>query len=398
MTQANTQGARQGPRHRLAGVRPDYWLLGAAVTLLSLGLVMVASASLPMAEERLHQPFYYVIRQALFIGLGLVVGFLAWRMPLRLWERFGSGLFLIGLLLLAAVLVPGVGREVNGSSRWLPLGAFNVQVSEFVKVFAVIYIAGYLVRRAQEVCIGWWGFFKPMVLLVVACGLLLVEPDFGAASVLWATVLGMMFIGGARLSQFIALLALAAGMAALLVVSAPYRMERILAFLDPWADPYNSGFQLTQALIAFGRGEWLGVGLGASIQKLFYLPEAHTDFLFAVIAEELGLVGAIGVILLFTMLIWRALSLGHWAARLGQPFAGYLAWGLGLLLGLQAFINLGVNMGLLPTKGLTLPLMSYGGSSMLAACLAVGLLLRIHEELQRVAPYEILERDRWVHV
>lgn len=392
-----TERTEGQPGRRYMGRHPDWGLLMAGLVLVGLGLVMVASASLHLADRQMGQPFHYVNRQALFIVLGLLVGYISWRMPLVYWHKAGMPLLLIGLFLLGLILIPGLGREVNGSVRWFPLGSFSLQVSELAKLFVVIYMAGYLARHNEDLRTGWSGFLKPIVLLILACALLLAEPDFGAASVLLATVLGMMFVGGARLGQFTALFFSTAAAGALLVLYSPYRLQRVLAFTDPWADPYNSGFQLTQALIAIGRGEWFGVGLGASVQKLFYLPEAHTDFLFAVIAEELGLVGAITVILLYAFIVWRAFRLGAAAHQRGRPFAGHLAYGLGLLIGLQAFVNLGVNMGLLPTKGLTLPLMSYGGSSMLTACLTLGLLLRVAEELPGEKVREWFERSSWIH-
>ncbi len=356
----------------------DPWLLGAVLTLLALGLVMVASASIAIAERQTGQPFYYFWRQALFVAAGLFAGMLVLRARLVYWERLGPALLLLGLVLLVAVL--GLGREINGSTRWLNLGLFNLQPSELVKLFIVVYLAGYLVRRGEEVRRSVKGFLKPMLLVALIGALLLAEPDFGATAVITATVLGMMFLGGVRLWQFGVLFAGILGAAATLVLTAPYRMARLTSFVDPWADPFDSGFQLTQALIAFGRGEWFGVGLGGSVQKLFYLPEAHTDFLFAVLAEELGLMGVLAVVGLFGLLVWRAFLIGRRAQQAGSDFAAYLSYGLGLWLGMQAFINLGVNMGVLPTKGLTLPLMSYGGSSIVVTCMACALLLRVSHE------------------
>lgn len=377
-------------RRRPAGVRQlpyDAWLLGAAVTLLALGLVMVYSSSITIADRQLGQPGYYLLRQSAFVITGLLLASLTFTLPLRLWQHAGPLLLLSGFVLLALVLVPGVGREVNGSMRWISLGPVNLQVSELVKLFVVVYLAGYLVRRGDEVRASIKGFLKPMLILALLGVLLLLEPDFGATAVMVATALGMMFLGGVRLWQFLVLLLLVLATLAVLAVSSPYRMQRLTAFLDPWADPFNSGFQLTQALIAFGRGEWLGVGLGGSIQKLFYLPEAHTDFVFAVLAEELGLLGATLVILLFGIMVWRAFAIGKLAEAGGHGFAAYLAYGLGLWIGLQAYINIGVNMGVLPTKGLTLPLMSYGGSSIVVMCLVVALLQRVAYELrQSTAP------------
>lgn len=355
----------------------DPWLLGSALALIGLGLVMVCSASITMANREWGRPFYFFDRQSLYIVVGLVSGLIMVRIPTVLWERYGMVLILFSILLLALVLVPGIGRSVNGSTRWIALGPLNLQVSELAKLFSIVYLAGYLVRRSAEVRTVMSGFLRPMVLLSIMVLLLLVEPDFGAAVVMLATALGLMWLGGVRWWQFLLLLGFMAATLMVLAVSSPYRMARLTTFLNPWADPYSSGFQLTQALIAFGRGEWFGVGLGASVLKLFYLPEAHTDFLFAVLAEELGLVGAVIVIGLFSVLVGRALIIGRRAERSGRLFAGYLAYGLGLWIGLQAFINIGVNMGVLPTKGLTLPLMSYGGSSIVVMCLAVAMLLRV---------------------
>jgi cell division protein FtsW len=356
----------------------DASLLSAALLLLALGLVMVSSASVSIAERQMGEALYYFWRQAAFVGIGLLAGFAVLNVRLVYWERLGPWFLLLSLSLLVLVLL--IGREVNGSVRWLALGPVNFQPSELVKLFVVVYLAGYLVRRGKEVRETVKGFLKPMALVGLIAILLMLEPDFGATAVIAATVLGMMFLGGVRLWQFGVLMLLTSGLAAALAVSSPYRVARLTSFVNPWADPFNSGFQLTQALIAFGRGEWLGVGLGASIQKLFYLPEAHTDFLFAVLAEELGLIGVIVVIGLFALIVWRAFAVGQSAAQAGNHFGAYTAYGIGMWLGLQAFINLGVNMGVLPTKGLTLPLMSYGGSSIVMSCVAVALLLRISHE------------------
>ncbi len=363
----------------------DASLLYAVVFALGFGLVMMASASFGVAERELGQPSYYLMHQLGYIGVSVLAGFLVYSsLSLEFLERHSGKLLIAAFALLILVLIPGVGREVNGSTRWLSLGVVRVQPSEFAKLFTFIYLAGYLVRRGDEVRNAVRGFVKPMAVLAVLCVLLLAEPDFGAAAVLMGTAMGMMLLGGVRIWQFGVLLVFVVCALAVLAVSSPYRMARITAFLNPWADPFASGFQLTQALIAFGRGEWFGVGLGGSIQKLFYLPEAHTDFLFAVIAEELGLAGSIAVIALFTFIVARSFMIARRAETAGRPFASYLASGLGLWFGLQAYTNIAVNMGLLPTKGLTLPLMSYGGSSMLAACIAMGLLLRIERETRRV--------------
>lgn len=371
-----------GQRNGVAGRCPrlDYGLLIVALALLLLGLVMVTSASVTMADRHWQQPFYYALRQAVYMGLGLGLAALVLQIKLSVWER-GSFVWLaLALALLVLVLIPGVGREVNGSVRWLALGPLRLQVSEPAKLLLLMYLAGYLVRRGEEVRNQVTGFLKPMGVLVVAAVLLLAEPDFGATVVLMTTVLAMTFLAGVRLWQFAILMGLAGLAFTLLAVSSPYRMARLTAFLNPWADPFDSGFQLTQSLIAIGRGDLFGVGLGAGIQKLFYLPEAHTDFVFAVLAEELGLLGVLTVIGLYAFLVWRAFAIAAVARHGQQPFAAYLAYGIGIWFGLQSFINIGVNMGLLPTKGLTLPLLSYGGSSLLVMCAAVALLLRIDYE------------------
>jgi cell division protein FtsW len=375
-------------KHRAAGgdavLTIDMGLLYALLSALAFGLVMMASASFGVADRELGQPSYYLLHQIVYIAVSVLVA--AWivsYLSLEFLERHGGRLLIGAFAVLILVLLPGIGREVNGSTRWLSLGVVRVQPSEFAKLFTIIYLAGYLVRRGDEVRSAVRGFIKPMALLAVLCVLLLAEPDFGAAAVLMGTAMGMMFLGGVRIWQFGVLLVFVLLALAGLAISSPYRMARVTAFLNPWADPFASGFQLTQALIAFGRGEWFGVGLGSSIQKLFYLPEAHTDFLFAVVAEELGLAGSIAVIVLFTFIVAKSFMIARRAETAGRPFAAYLAYGLGLWFGLQAYTNIAVNMGLLPTKGLTLPLMSYGGSSMLAACIAMGLLLRVDYESRR---------------
>ncbi len=362
--------------------RPDAWLFGAAALLVGLGLVMVASTTITAADRHLGQPFYYLARQAAYLGVGLVIALVVSSVRLVYWERLGPVLLVAGFLSLLLVFIPGIGKQVNGSYRWLALGPVKLQPSELVKLSVVVYLAGYLVRHGEQARTTILGFITPMLLIALIAALLLREPDFGAAAVITATALGLMFLGGVRLSLFGLLVAAAGAALAALAVAAPYRLERLSVFLNPWADPLKGGFQLIQALIAFGRGEWWGVGLGASIQKLFYLPEAHTDFLFAVLAEELGLAGALAVILLFALLVWRIFALGRRAELAGHRFAAYLAYGLGLWTALQSFINIGVNTGLLPTKGLTLPLLSYGGSSLVASCIALALLWRVDYELR----------------
>ncbi len=341
---------------------------------------MVASASVTIADRDHHDPFYFLWRQMVAAMIGLSCCFLAVRTPLATLERLGALSLLMALALLIAVLVPGVGRVVNGSMRWIRLGPVSFQASEPAKLFVIIYLASYLVRHEHKVRSTFAGMMKPFLVLTLIGGLLLLEPDYGVTAVLFATALGMLFLGGVPLTRFVGWGAVAVTALVALAMLAPYRLERLMTFMDPWADPYDRGFQLTQALIAIGRGEWWGVGLGGSIQKLFYLPEAHTDFIFAVLAEELGLIGSLVVIAAYTLVVWRAVVIGGQAQRAGQPFAEHLAYGIGMLIGLQAFINMGVNMGVLPTKGLTLPLVSYGGNSMMVTCAAFGILFRAERE------------------
>lgn len=359
----------------------DPVVLAISALLLLGGMVVLASASISVADGATGDPFYYIERQALAAVLGAAGGIVCLYVPLKTWRALGPLMLLVGLALLIVVLVPGVGHSVNGSTRWLRVGFINVQVSEPARLCLLLYLAGYLVRRNRPLREGFTGFVRPMLLLCLACALLLAEPDFGAAIVLLATALAMLFVAGARLRDFCLFFGVAVVAMAALAVTSPYRMKRLTGFLDPWADPFNSGFQLTQSLIAIGRGEWFGVGLGNGVQKLFYLPEAHTDFVFAVFAEEFGLVGASALVGLFLALIWRIFRLAMRAVRSERFFEAYLAVGLGTWLGLQAFINIGVNMGLLPTKGLTLPLVSYGRSSLIVTLVSIGLLLRIHHEL-----------------
>jgi cell division protein FtsW len=359
----------------------DPVLLFIAVTLLFVGLVILASASISISDNTQNDPFYYVGRQAIAALLGGAAGFACLFIPMRFWSNLGPLMLLIGLALLLVILVPGVGHTVNGSTRWLRLGSINLQVSEPVRLCLMIYLAGYLVRQNKTLREQFWGFLRPMLVLSLACILLLAEPDFGAAIVLLTTALAMLFVAGARFRDFLIFFGGAVLAMAALAITSPYRLQRMTGFLDPWSDPYDSGFQLTQSLIAIGRGEWLGVGLGDGVQKLFYLPEAHTDFVFAVFAEEFGLLGSLILIGLFLGLLLRICMLGIRAANCGRFFEAYLAVGIGTWLGLQTFINIGVNMGLLPTKGLTLPLISYGRSSLIVAMVSIGLLLRIHHEL-----------------
>ncbi|MDH3990995.1 MAG: putative lipid II flippase FtsW [Gammaproteobacteria bacterium] len=362
-------------------IRIDPVLLGITLTLLLGGLVVLASASISTAENSAGDPFFYVGRQAVAALLGAAAGFICLFVPMHFWRSTGPLMLLFAFGLLVVVLVPGVGHTANGSTRWIRLGVFNLQASELARLCLMIYLAGYLVRHNKTVREQFSGFVRPMIVLFIASCLLLAEPDLGAAVVLVAVAFAMMFVAGARFRDFFVFAALAVAGAGTLAVTQQYRLDRLTGFMDPWADPYDTGFQLTQSLIAIGRGEWFGVGLGDGVQKLFYLPDAHTDFVFAVFAEEFGLFGSLLVISLFSALLWRIFSLGIRAANSEHFFEAYLAIGIGTWLGLQAFINLGVNMGLLPTKGLTLPLISYGRSSLIVAMISLGILFRIHHEL-----------------
>ncbi len=368
-------------------VEYDAVLTWIVIALLSLGLVMVYSASIATAEASKATGFqqsYYLLRHGLYIFLGVLAGVMAFQIPSKTWQSIAPYLFMLGVILLTLVVIPGVGREVNGSRRWLSLFVFNLQPSELMKLIVVLYAADYTVRKGI-VKNSFSKAFLPMFVVMLIVGvLLLTEPDMGAFVVICAIAMSTLWLGGYRLKVFAALLmALPAAFTALIIFS-PYRLQRVTSFMDPWADPFGKGYQLSHALIAFGRGEWFGVGLGASVEKLFYLPEAHTDFLLAVIAEELGFVGVCAVILLFAGLISRAFVIGRQSAMLDRLFAALVAQGIAAWLGIQAMINIGVNMGVLPTKGLTLPLMSYGGSGVLVNCVAIAMLLRIDWENRRV--------------
>ena len=372
----------------------DASLSWCALLLLSIGVVMVYSASIAMAEasgHTGHRAWYFLARHAMFVAVGLVAAGIAFQIPVRAWHRLAPWLFIVGGALLVLVLVPGIGKSVNGSRRWLSLVIINVQPSEFMKLAVVLYAASYAVRRAaflhaeqplRQTLIR--GFLPLFAVMVVTGGLLLLEPDFGAFVVIVAIAFGILFLGGLDWRLFVGLALLLPIALAGILVAAPYRLQRLTAFLDPWSDPLGKGYQLSHSLIAFGRGEWFGVGLGASVEKLMFLPEAHTDFLLAVIAEELGLAGVALVIALFMWLLFRTYAIGRQAARLSRPFAALVAQGVGVWLGVQAFINIGVNMGVLPTKGLTLPLLSFGGSGIVANCIALAIVLRIDYENRRL--------------
>lgn len=360
----------------------DQVLIWSALLLLGLGLVMVYSASIAIAEAQFGEDrsHHYLLRHAIYLVIGSMLGLIAFQVPVYIWQKSAFYLFLLGLILLVLVLIPGIGREINGSQRWISLYVVNLQPSEFMKFFMIVYTADYVVRKSADLSSFLKGFL-PILAIIGAVGfLLLKQPDFGAAAVIAALVVAILFLGGVSLKIFIVLLSLMTAGSVALIYFASYRLDRIIGFMDPWADPLGKGYQLSHALIAFGRGEWLGVGLGSSVEKLFYLPEAHTDFLLAVLAEELGFVGVAVVILLFVALVIRAWAIGRQAARLDCHFAALVAQGIGLWIGMQALINMGVNMGVLPTKGLTLPLMSFGGSSITAVCFALAVLLRIDWE------------------
>ncbi|OGT53090.1 MAG: cell division protein FtsW [Gammaproteobacteria bacterium RIFCSPHIGHO2_12_FULL_42_13] len=358
----------------------DRFFVITVLCILGLGLTMMASASVVISDRMWHQPFYYLYRQLAFLTVGVLVGSFVVQIETPIWEKMGGFLLVTVVLLLALVLIPGIGRTVNGSTRWIGFGLFGLQVSEAAKFVVVVYMAGYLIRRHVEIQSQFSGFLKPMLILAVISVLLLREPDFGATVVIMSTALGMMFLAGMSLRHFVLLFVVIAIALSLIAISAPYRLLRLTSFLNPWANPFDSGYQLVQSLIAFGRGGWFGMGLGNSIQKLFYLPEAHTDFLFAVIAEELGLVGVLVVIGLYSLLVLRIFVIGRKAQLLNRGFAGLVAYGLGLWLAIQFIVSIGVNTGLLPTKGLTLPLMSYGGSSVIINCVVIALILRIDHE------------------
>lgn len=363
-----------------SGLSRRQWLLLFSTVLAITGVVMVGSASMDMAALTYHSPFYFVQRQIIFLMAGIICAALAYQVPLSVWERFSMPLLLVAYFLLFLVLIPGVGRTVNGSTRWLAAGPINIQVSEIAKICALLFVAGYLVRRSAEVRENFMGFLKPVLLLSVMMGCLLKQPDFGAVVVIMVSVFAMLFLGGVKFGHFSAVLLLCVGGAVSLVWLSPYRMKRVLGYIDPWAAQYDSGYQLVQSLIAFGRGEWFGVGLGNSVQKLFYLPEAHTDFVFAVLAEELGLVGSLIILGVFMALIFTCMSIGRAAEKQGKRFNAYLVYGLSVMMGLQILVNVGVSSGLLPTKGLTLPLISYGGSSLIIVCVVLGLIMRADYE------------------
>ncbi len=372
---------------RLPLAEYDQTLMWMTLLMLGLGVVMVYSASIAIAEASRasgYQASYYLVRHALFVGAGVMAALVAFQVPLRVWQQAAPWLFLVGAVLLALVLVPGIGREVNGSKRWLSLYFVNLQPSEFMKLFVVLYAADYTVRKAVHMDSLRRGFLPMLMVMLVVGGLLLREPDFGAFVVITVIAMGILFLGGMNWKLFAGLMMLLLAGFVLLILASPYRLQRVIGFMDPWADPYGTGYQLSHALIAFGRGEWFGVGLGASVEKLFYLPEAHTDFLLAVIAEELGFVAVMAIVLAFAWIVMRAFAIGRRAAMLERHFAALVANGIGIWIGVQAIVNIGVNTGTLPTKGLTLPLLSFGGSAIAATCCSIAVLLRVDWENRQV--------------
>lgn len=371
----------------------DHALLIAILVLGLFGAAMIGSASMPFAAKYYGNPFYFLTRQLIFLGIGCVFGVLTFRLPLAVWEKYGPHLIIASLIFLLLVLIPGIGKEVNGSRRWIDVGVFTIQVSETVKLFVIVYLAGYLVRRGYLVQTTFGGFMRPLVLICMAGGLLLLEPDFGAAVVIVTTAVIMLLVAGVRFSQFMAIVAVLGSLGTVLILSSPYRMRRFISFLDPFADKYGTGYQLSNSLIAIGGGGLTGSGFGNSIQKMFYLPESHTDFLFAILCEELGMVGALFLICLYSFIVWRCFRLAKIADQQNNRFAGFLALGIGSWIGLQSFINMGVNLGILPTKGITLPLMSYGGSSAVVFAVTFSLLLRVEWELRQNAHLTLHSRE-----
>ena len=363
----------------------DPYVAGIASLLLFAGVLLVGSASTEVAARTYGSSLHLLIKHVVYLCISLVVAAGALMVPIRVWQRLDMVLLLVSFVLLIAVLVPGIGHKVNGSTRWISLGFFTVQGSEFVKFFSAVYIAGYLVRRKEEVLTTVSAFVQPLVVLGLMVGLLLMQPDFGASVVIMAAMMGAIFLAGVPFSRFLPLIALVFVVTIVIAQWQPYRLERLITFSNPWDHKFDSGYQLTQALIAFGRGEWFGLGMGNSIQKLFFLPEAHTDFLFSIVAEEYGVLGAVLFIFLFFCMVIRGIWIGRSARRLELEFHALLAYAISILLGVQATINIGVNIGLLPTKGLTLPLVSYGGNSLIVSCVLIAVLLRIEYESREAA-------------
>ena len=374
---------------RAGSLHGDTVLLTLGATLISIGIIAIASASIEYGDFHFGNPWHHTQRHAAYLMLAITLGALAYMAPAASVQRLSPWLLFLAVALLILVMIPGIGREVNGAQRWLPLGVITLQPSEFAKLAVLLYAAGYLVRQEEAVRHHWSGLAKLIAILSVVAALLLLEPDFGATVIIVGVVVGMTFLAGAKLIYVLAMLAAAAMALAFLVLSAPYRMKRLTAYQDPWADPFGSGFQLVQSLIAFGQGEWWGVGLGNSVQKLFYLPEAHTDFVFSIWSEETGLIGATAMIALFVMLIARVLNIGWRAAAQHRLFEAYVCFGAALMFAGQAFVNMGASSGLLPTKGLTLPFVSYGGNSLIVNCMLLGMVLRTAGSLESERPESV---------
>ena len=370
---------RQATRLEAIGGRYDPWLLTLMLVLAALGVVMVASSSIAMDSN----PFYFLTRHVVFLGVGIGLAYWAMRTELKTIEHYNQWLLLACFVLLLLVYVPVLGHTVNGARRWINLGVSKFQVVEAVKVLYIVWLSSYLVRFRDEVNATWPAMLKPLGVAVALVGLLLLQPDFGSSTLLLAITAGMLVLGGVNLPRMSAPVVIGLPIFAFIAILEPYRMRRITSFMNPWEDQLGSGYQLSNALMAVGRGEWTGVGLGGSVQKLNYLPEAHTDFIFSVIGEELGFVGVCAVIALYALLAGRAFHLGLRCVEMRRHFAGYCAFGIALWISMQSFVSIGVNLGLLPTKGLTLPLISSGGSSVLMTCVAMGLLLRVSYELNR---------------
>lgn len=358
----------------------DRTLLWLSLGLAMVGFIMVTSASMPVAQRYTGDPFFFAKRDAIYMALAFGAALVTLRFPMEMWQRYSPIILIVAIVMLLVVLVPGIGSSVNGASRWISLGPVNIQPAEASKLALFFYLASYLVRKVDEVRNNFWGFCKPMGVMVILAVLLLAQPDLGSVVVLFVTTLGMLFLAGAKLWQFLAIIGSGVFAVVLLIIAEPYRLRRVTSFWDPWADPFGAGYQLTQSLMAFGRGEFLGQGLGNSVQKLEYLPEAHTDFIFAIIGEELGYLGVVLVLLMVFFVAFRAMQIGRRALEAGQRFSGFLACEIGIWFSFQTLVNVGAAAGILPTKGLTLPLISYGGSSLLVMSTAIVLLLRIDYE------------------
>ncbi|KRA17794.1 MULTISPECIES: putative lipid II flippase FtsW [unclassified Lysobacter] len=379
----NDTAARQATRLDAIHGRYDPWLLAVSCALACAGLVMVGSASIGIADGLDVGPFYFLVKHAIFLAVGLVAAVWLMRTELKTLEQYNQVLLLVCLVLLLAVFVPGIGKSVNGARRWLNLGVSNFQAVEAVKLLYILWLASYLKRFSEDISATWMAMLKPIGVAVVLVALLLLQPDFGSSSLILAITAGMLVLGGVNMPRMFGPVLIGLPVLAIVAIAEPYRVSRLTSFLDPWSDPFKTGYQLTNALMAVGRGEWLGVGLGASVQKLSYLPEAHTDFILAVIAEEFGFAGVCTVVGMYALLTGRALWIGLKCVEMRRHFSGYVAFGIALWIGLQSFVSIGVNLGLLPTKGLTLPMISSGGSSVIMTCAALGVLLRVSYELDR---------------